>query len=91
MIALYVSARLRRRLWPRPAPGPVHHSSLLERKLGDLRARCLDRPRSALWDLVCREHFEQLTASGSSARQRVRHIHGIYVLTLFEYEALPAE
>jgi asparagine synthase (glutamine-hydrolysing) len=92
MIALSVSARLRRRLWPRPAPGPVHHSSMLERKLGDLRGRCLDRPRSGLWDLVSREHFEQLTAPGGSARQRVRHIHGLYnVLTLFEYEALPAE
>ena len=92
MIALSASARVRRRLWPRPAPGPVHHSSMLETKLSELRARCLDRPRSGLWDLVSRERFEQLTAPGGSARERGRHIHGLYsILTLFEYEALPAE
>lgn len=78
------------RLRSRPKPGPVHHGPLLEAKLGALRERCLDRPRSLLWELVSRERFEQLTAPGSPAVERGRRIGGLYnILTMFEYEALP--
>jgi asparagine synthase (glutamine-hydrolysing) len=92
MIALSATARLRHRVWPRPAPGPVHHTLMLETMLGELRARCLDRPGSSLWDLISRERFEELTDPDGSTRQRGRRIHGLYsAVTLFEYEALPAE
>ena len=91
MIALSATARLRHRLWPRPAPGPVHHTSMLETMLASVRARCLDRPRSGLWDLISRERFERLTGPAGHAR-RGHHIHGLYsAVTLFEYEALPVE
>jgi hypothetical protein len=60
-------------------------------KLSELRERCLDRPRSPLWELVSRERFEPLTAPGRSAGERGDNIPGLYtVLTMFEYEAVPA-
>ena len=89
MIAMSASWRIRRRLRPRPMPGPVHHHSMLELKLAELRNRCLDRGGSRLWDLVSRDRFEELTAPGSSARSRSRYVQGLYnAITLFEYEAL---
>jgi asparagine synthase (glutamine-hydrolysing) len=91
MLALSATARVRSRLLPRPAAGAVHHASLMEARLGDLRARCLDRGGSVLWDLVSRERFERLTAPDGDGKERSRQRHGLYnVVTLFEYEALGA-
>jgi hypothetical protein len=65
-----------------------YRCALLEAKLADIRADCLERSGSPLWDLISRDHFDRLTAARTTREQRASHLRVLFdVATLFEYES----
>ena len=85
MVKDRVIARLRRQQDPLTQG---YRGALLEAKLADIRAACLERSGSPIWDLISRDHFDRLTAATTTREQRASQLRLLFdVATLFEYES----